>query len=87
MSDVPVSDLSIHDFDTDIRVRLAKETDLSAWQQFVDQMPQAGCMHHAGWYAVLRDSCWVKPYFLIAEDALGWKDANRHPPKKRKRIH
>jgi FemAB-related protein (PEP-CTERM system-associated) len=69
MSDIPVRDLSIDDFDTNIRVRLAKETDLSAWQQFVDQMPQAGCMHHAGWYAVLRDSCWVKPYFLIAEDA------------------
>jgi alkylation response protein AidB-like acyl-CoA dehydrogenase len=24
---------------------------------------------------------------LIAEDALGWKDANRHPPKRRKRTH
>ena len=69
MSDIPVSDISINDSDTNIRVRLAKETDLPDWQQFVDRTPQAGCMHHAGWYAVLRDSCWVKPYFLIAEDA------------------
>jgi FemAB-related protein (PEP-CTERM system-associated) len=52
----------------DVRVRLATEADLRAWQRFVDRTPQAGCMHHAGWYAVLRDACWVKPYFLVAED-------------------
>ena len=49
-----------------MRVRLASETDLSAWQEFVDASPDAGCMHHAGWYDVLRDACWVDPYFLIA---------------------
>jgi hypothetical protein len=71
MSDMLASDLSFNASETNIRVRLATETDLSAWQRFVDRLPQAGCMHHAGWYAVLRDSCWVKPYFLIAEDARG----------------
>jgi FemAB-related protein (PEP-CTERM system-associated) len=54
-----------------IAVRLAQESDLLKWQAFVDQTPGAGCMHHAAWYAVLRDAYWVKPYFLIAEAAPG----------------
>lgn len=49
-------------------VRVAKEEDLPAWQIFVDSAPAAGCMHHAGWYRVLRDAYWVTPYFLIAEE-------------------
>ena len=28
-------------------------------------------MHHAAWYAILRDAYWVKPYFLMAEGAAG----------------
>ena len=62
-------DLSTNQTHANVRVRLAKDADLPAWQRFVDRTPQAGCMHHAGWYKVLRDSCWVKPYFLIAKDA------------------
>lgn len=54
-----------------IEVRLAKENDLAAWQRFVDQHPNAGCMHHAGWYGVLRDAYWVTPYFLVGEDEAG----------------
>jgi FemAB-related protein (PEP-CTERM system-associated) len=54
-----------------IAVRLAQENDLPKWQAFIDQTPGAGCMHHAGWYSILRDAYWVKPYFLIAEEAGG----------------
>jgi serine/alanine adding enzyme len=48
------------------QIRIAGEADLDAWQQFVDDNDQAGCMHHAGWYRVLRDTFWVTPYFLMA---------------------
>jgi Acetyltransferase (GNAT) domain len=51
-----------------VTVRIAEERDLSAWQTFVDGTLAAGCMHHAGWYGVLRDAYWVTPYFLIAEE-------------------
>lgn len=54
-----------------MRVQLASEADLAAWQQFVDGNGNAGCMHHAGWYDVLRDACWVTPYFLIAANDAG----------------
>lgn len=54
-----------------IEVRVAKEGDLAAWQRFVDRNPNAGCMHHAGWYRVLRDAYWVTPYFLLAESEAG----------------
>ena len=49
-------------------IRIANADDLDAWQLFVDDMPNAGCMHHAGWYRILRDAYWVTPYFLIAEE-------------------
>jgi len=49
-----------------MRVRLAAEADLPVWQQFVDGNVQAGCMHHAGWYGVLRDAFCVTPFFLMA---------------------
>jgi hypothetical protein len=49
-------------------VRIANDDDLDAWQLFVDRTPNAGCMHHAGWYRILRDAYWVTPYFLIAEE-------------------
>src|SRR5262245_2365395 len=48
------------------RVRSATAQDLRAWQRYIDSMPNAGCMHHSGWYGVLRDAYWVTPYFLIA---------------------
>jgi FemAB-related protein (PEP-CTERM system-associated) len=54
-----------------LRVRLAQADDLAAWQEFVDAAPQAGALHHAGWYEVLRDAFWVQPYFLIANDGRG----------------
>jgi Acetyltransferase (GNAT) domain len=60
-------EVSILDDAARIDVRVATEGDLSAWQRFVDQNPNAGCMHHAGWYGVLRDAFWVRPYFLVAE--------------------
>jgi serine/alanine adding enzyme len=53
------------------RVRVASATDLAAWQQFVDNNKEAGCMHHAGWYRVLRDAFWVTPYYLIAINEAG----------------
>ena len=56
---------------TNIVVRIADETDLLDWQVFVDQIPGSSWMHHSGWYAVLREAYWVKPYFLIAEQAQG----------------
>jgi serine/alanine adding enzyme len=49
-----------------MRVRLISEADLPAWQEFVDRADDSGCMHHAGWYCVLRDACRVNPYFLMA---------------------
>jgi hypothetical protein len=49
-----------------MHVRLAAEADLPVWQQFVDSSVQASCMHHAGWYGVLRDAFCVTPYFLMA---------------------
>jgi Acetyltransferase (GNAT) domain len=51
-----------------IHVRHATRHDLPAWQRFVDRMPDAGCLHHAGWYDVLRDAYWVTPHFLMATD-------------------
>src|SRR5215472_11204369 len=52
----------------DIAVRALAQRDLEAWQDFVDSMPEAGGMHHAGWYEVLRDAYWVAPHFLMAVD-------------------
>src|ERR1700683_5622950 len=54
-----------------IAIRVANEGDLAEWQLFVDRSPNAGAMHHSGWYGVLRDAYWVAPYFLIAEGASG----------------
>jgi hypothetical protein len=54
-----------------IRVRSISDADLVAWQDFVDRNERAGCMHHAGWYGVLRDTFWVTPYFLMALDDQG----------------
>ena len=54
-----------------MRVRLATDGDLAAWQKFVDGNDAAGCMHHAGWYGVLREACWVTPYFLMAVNDQG----------------
>src|SRR5215471_5011912 len=52
--------------DREIRVRATTTQDLGVWQRYIDGMPNAGCMHHSGWYGVLRDAYWVTPYFLIA---------------------
>src|ERR1700730_1927661 len=52
-----------------LRVRLAQSGDLAAWQKFVDAAPEAGALHHAGWYDVLVDAYWVRPYFLMAVDS------------------
>jgi hypothetical protein len=54
-----------------MRVQLVSDTDLPAWQAFVDGNESSGCMHHAGWYGVLREACWVTPYFLMAINAQG----------------
>lgn len=54
-----------------MHVRLASEADLPAWQDFVDRNREAGCMHHAGWYGVLRDAFWVTPFFLMAINEQG----------------
>ena len=54
-----------------MQVRLATEADLALWQQFVDGNEQSGCMHHAGWYGVLRDAFCVTPYFLMAANEHG----------------
>src|SRR5262245_45519499 len=51
-----------------MRVREATPQDLALWQQFVDHRPDAGGMHHAAWYSVLRDAYWVTPHFLMATD-------------------
>jgi FemAB-related protein (PEP-CTERM system-associated) len=52
----------------EINVRRAERSDLTKWQDFVDRMPEAGCMHHAAWYDILRDAFWVEPHFLLATD-------------------
>jgi serine/alanine adding enzyme len=54
-----------------MRIRLASNSDLMAWQEFVDNNSNAGFMHHAGWYGVLRDACWVIPYFMMAINEQG----------------
>jgi serine/alanine adding enzyme len=54
-----------------MHVRLAVDADLVLWQRFVDGHPEAGCMHHAGWYRVLRDAFRVTPYFLMAVNQHG----------------
>jgi Acetyltransferase (GNAT) domain len=54
-----------------MRVRLASDADLAAWQEFVDGNGNAGFMHHAGWYGVLCDTCWVTPYFMMACNQQG----------------
>jgi len=54
---------------TKYRVRVATPVDLDAWQAFVDQTKNAGGLHHAGWFNVLRQAFWVTPYYLIATDA------------------
>jgi serine/alanine adding enzyme len=57
-----------------MHVRLAADADLVLWQRFVDAHPEAGCMHHAGWYRVLRDAFRVTPYFLMAVNQHGAVD-------------
>jgi len=54
-----------------IRVGEIGEQDLVVWQGFVDRMPDAGCLHHAAWYEVLRDAYRVRPYFLMATESDG----------------
>ena len=54
--------------DLNVSVRIAEERDLLDWQRFVDRNAEAGCMHHAAWHAVLRESYSVTPYFLVAEE-------------------
>jgi serine/alanine adding enzyme len=54
-----------------MQVRIASESDLPAWQDFVDRAPGASCMHHVGWLSVLKSAYWVTPYFLIATSAAG----------------
>lgn len=54
-----------------IAVREADEGDLGAWQRFVDECPGAGCMHHAGWFLVLRGAFHVQPRYLMAVDRAG----------------
>jgi len=49
-----------------VSVLLASGGDLAAWQDFVDAMPGANCMHHAGWHEVLRLAYRVRPLFLMA---------------------
>jgi hypothetical protein len=63
----PITDKALEN----MRVRLATEADFREWQKFVDSNGHAGCMHHAGWYGVLRDAFWVTPYFLVAINRLG----------------
>jgi hypothetical protein len=52
--------------ETAIVVRQLARTDMPAWQRFVDAIPQAGPLHHVGWYDVLCDAYGVTPYFLMA---------------------
>ncbi len=54
-----------------LSVRTVVPSDLTAWQEFVDRMPEAGPLHHAAWYYVLRDAFSVTPYFLYALDNAG----------------
>jgi serine/alanine adding enzyme len=54
-----------------MRVHLTSDGDLLRWQEFVDATENAGCMHHAGWYHVLRDAFWVRPCFLMATNEQG----------------
>ncbi len=54
-----------------LTIRLAGDADLAAWQNFVDRTPEAGPLHHAAWYNVLRDAYSVRPYFLFAVDEAG----------------
>jgi hypothetical protein len=54
-----------------MQVRIASESDLPAWQAFVDRSPGASCMHHAGWLRVLKNAYWVTPYFLMATSTAG----------------
>src|SRR5579885_3342102 len=51
-----------------LTVRLAGLSDLAAWQEFVDSMPSAGPLHHAGWYKILKAAFSVRPYFFFAID-------------------
>ena len=52
-------------------VRLATEADLPIWQDFVDRSADAGSMHHAGWFLVLRKAFKVQPTYLFAVDGAG----------------
>jgi FemAB-related protein (PEP-CTERM system-associated) len=54
-----------------LRIAVMQPGDKFAWQEFVDRRPDAGCMHHAGWHAVLCEAYWVTPYFLMAKDTCG----------------
>lgn len=51
-----------------ISVSVAAEADLRDWQLFVDRSPDAGPLHHAGWYGVLRDAYAVAPTFFITRE-------------------
>jgi len=54
-----------------VNVSLATENDLAPWQTFVDNTPDAGPMHHAGWFNVLRDAYAVTPHFFMAKNDSG----------------
>lgn len=54
-----------------ISVSLLDESELAAWQKFVDESDGAGPFHHAGWYNVLREAYAVSPCYLIARDERG----------------
>lgn len=52
-------------------VRAAGSPDLESWQSFVDASPDAGPLHHAAWYDILRDAYSVEPFFFLANDGSG----------------
>jgi len=69
LAEDPVATLSVEPGIT--LVRLAGEADLEAWQAFVDSRPDAGSLHHAGWFRVLNTAFDVEPCYLLALDAAG----------------
>jgi CelD/BcsL family acetyltransferase involved in cellulose biosynthesis len=54
-----------------VMVGMADEADLIAWQDFVNTSPNAGYMHHAGWYQILKEAFQVSPRYLVARDRDG----------------
>lgn len=52
-----------------MKIRLYKDFDRKAWDEYVNQHPEGGFFHQIGWKEVIEDSFGHKPHYLLAESS------------------